>query len=131
MVKNGSGKSTLLKILSGYLSPSKGVVKYFSDDLTPLDNIHKSIAFTAPYVELLEELTINEFLSFHLKFSNSNNLSADEMINIAKLENYRNEYIKNLSSGTKQKLKLSIVFLSEASILLLDEPTMNFDTKKY
>jgi ABC-type multidrug transport system ATPase subunit len=45
------------------------------------------------------------------------------------LENNLENYIKNFSSGMKQKIKLGITFLSDAPIILFDEPTSNLDNE--
>lgn len=48
---------------------------------------------------------------------------------LSQLGMHQQKYIKNFSSGMKQRLKLSLAFLTDSSVLLLDEPTSNFDTK--
>src|SRR5690606_30065650 len=67
---NGSGKSTLLKVLSGSLTPSEGQLLYQKDTSTEIvvEEIHRELTVAAPYVELIEELTLKEMLEFHFKF---------------------------------------------------------------
>mgnify|MGYP005694098101 FL=1 len=43
------------------------------------------------------------------------------------IESFKNTIIKNLSSGTEQKLKLLISFNTKSDFILLDEPTTNLD----
>jgi ABC-type multidrug transport system ATPase subunit len=43
------------------------------------------------------------------------------------LEKSTHKYIKNFSSGMKQRLKLALAFFSESPVMLLDEPTSNLD----
>ena len=48
---NGSGKSTLLKIISGFLSPSKGSVNYAkSGNAISRADVYKSVSYAAPYL---------------------------------------------------------------------------------
>ncbi len=63
---NGSRKSTLLQILSGYVSPTKGELKHqlHNSTLAP-DALYQYIAIAAPYIELIEELNLNELLQYH------------------------------------------------------------------
>ncbi len=127
---NGSGKSTLMKVISGALSPSEGTLKYELDgkDLD-LDKCHSQISLAAPYVDLIEEFTLDELLTFHFKFKP---LLAG--FTIPKLKEilgfqeavYQKE-IKNFSSGMKQRVKLILACCSQASVLFLDEPTSNLD----
>ena len=68
---NGSGKSTLLKILSGHLTPSKGTVQFLpSPEASPLEegSVYQVVSYAAPYIQLIEELTLTELLTFHFKF---------------------------------------------------------------
>ena len=56
---NGSGKSTLLKILSGHLTPSKGKVLYsYQNKALDNANVYRHLAYAAPYIELIEELSL-------------------------------------------------------------------------
>src|SRR5215469_5491338 len=66
---NGSGKSTLLQVLSGSMVLNKGVCTWKMNDATiQPDEIHEYISVAAPYLELIEEMTAKEFLSFHSNF---------------------------------------------------------------
>jgi ABC-type multidrug transport system ATPase subunit len=51
------------------------------------------------------------------------------MISILRLEKARDKFIKNFSSGMKQRLKLGLAMYSESPILMLDEPTSNLDAE--
>ena len=127
--KNGSGKSTLMKIISGYTTPSIGKIEYFKNKEKIKSNLlFQYNAFTAPYIELIEELTLREFLKFHFNFNNNKkNKSINNIIKFISLEDNAENYIKDFSSGMKQKLKLGIIFLSNSPIILLDEPYSNLD----
>ena len=126
---NGSGKSTLLKLISNLITPSGGKIIYTHDDVEIDKEVFiKKIIFTAPYQNLIEELTVKEFLIFHYKFRDyiKNPLT---ILSEFELENFKNTQIKNLSSGSEQKLKLLISFNTKADFILLDEPTTNLDRK--
>ena len=71
---NGSGKSTLIKLISNLITPSGGKIIYTHDDIEIDKEVFiKKIIFTAPYQNLIEELTVKEFLSFHYRFRDSIN----------------------------------------------------------
>ncbi len=66
---NGSGKSTLLQIVSGYSTATEGEMSFEIDGNKMEDSeIFKNISIAAPYLELLEEFTLNETIDFHFKF---------------------------------------------------------------
>jgi ABC-type multidrug transport system ATPase subunit len=126
---NGSGKSTLMLILSGWTLPSNGDVSYIhTDKHINVDQIYQNIDFIAPYTELVEELTLDEFLKFHFRFKTLiPGIRIENIIQKIRLEGDEGKYIRNFSSGMKQRLKLALGLYSTCPVLLLDEPTTNLD----
>ncbi|WP_343522736.1 ATP-binding cassette domain-containing protein [Pedobacter sp.] len=127
---NGSGKSTLLSVLSGSLSPSEGKITFSDTQEIPVENIYRYISLAAPYLELVETLTLRELIDFHFKFKNfAAGLDAKKLIDILGLEKARNKEIKYFSSGMKQRTKLALACCTDTPILFLDEPTSNLDVQ--
>ncbi|HPI54420.1 MAG TPA: ABC transporter ATP-binding protein [Chitinophagaceae bacterium] len=128
---NGSGKSTLLQVISGYLMPSSGQVTYSINGkaLNP-DHVFEEVSFCAPYLELIEEMSLHEFLSYHFKFKPSLR-SVDDIIEYIGLTKASHKQISNFSSGMKQRVKLAQAIFSKTALLLLDEPCSNLDTAGY
>jgi len=126
---NGSGKSTLIRIISGQMPFTSGIVNYKSEGKEiPVENIYKEISIAAPYMELIEELTLEEIWKFHFKFKKGPLVeNTDEVIETLGLIKGKGKAIKNYSSGMKQRLKLGLAFFSDTELLLLDEPTSNLD----
>lgn len=126
---NGSGKSTLLKCLSGAIPLTQGNIKYRSGaTLLPEESWFRSLAIATPYLELPEEFTLNEVLTFHFQFKKPlNQLTTQEIIAILGLEKHQSKSISQFSSGMKQRVKLALAIFSEVPLLFLDEPTTNLD----
>ncbi len=126
---NGSGKSTLLKIILGALSPTSGVVFYKKkDEIVAKEKLPFQITLAGPYLELIEELSANEFLTFFGKFRKfRKGISTHEILEKCLLENAADKLIQNFSSGMKQRLRLGLALFAEAEVVLLDEPTSNLD----
>jgi ABC-type multidrug transport system ATPase subunit len=124
---NGSGKSTLLQVIAGALMHSEGTID-FTDNNNSIDAAiaYKNISIAAPYLELIEEMTAIEFLSFHISFKKLMK-PVDEILQEVNLQSAANKQIRYYSSGMKQRLKLAQAFFSDTSVLLLDEPTTNLD----
>jgi len=124
---NGSGKSTLLQVIAGALMHSEGSIDFTENNKTVDAAIaYKNISITAPYLELIEEMTALEFLSFHTSFKKLI-IPVDEILQEVNLQSATNKQIRYYSSGMKQRLKLAQAFYSDTSVLLLDEPTTNLD----
>ncbi len=124
---NGSGKSTLLQVIAGSLTHNEGNIQYTIDNLqcSPEDQ-YKHMAIAAPYLELIEEMTAIEFLSFHHSFK-ALSVSKETVLQTVQLEKAANKQIRYFSSGMKQRLKLAQAFFSDKPVLLLDEPSTNLD----
>lgn len=128
---NGSGKTTLLKLIAGFLQPSEGKVSYRNqtDEIGP-EQIFKHLAMAAPYLELVEELTLMEFLKFHFSFKKMvPGISMKDFVQETSLSRAADKYIKHFSSGMKTRLKLGLCFFGASPVMLLDEPTSNLDSK--
>jgi ABC-type multidrug transport system ATPase subunit len=128
---NGSGKSTLLQILWGQMLPSSGEIKFFNkDQAIAIEEVFQSIAIATPYMDLLDEFTLEEMVRFHFQFkAPRDGKSVEEIIESIGLSSARKKIISNFSSGMKQRLKLGLAFNTQAEILFLDEPTTNLDKK--
>jgi len=126
---NGSGKSTLLKILSGYLTPSEGnTVLIIDEQEIEKDQQYKHVNFIAPYIQLIEDFTLQELLNFHFRFKNLiPGETQKTLLNILGLKNTKKKFLYQFSSGMKQRVKLILAFLTQSNIILLDEPVTNLD----
>jgi ABC-type multidrug transport system ATPase subunit len=126
---NGSGKSTLLQAIGGAIGISEGKVQYVMPGAeVPSDEVFKYIAIAAPYLELIEEMTVTEFLHFHQAFKPFfPACSIQEIIARVGLVKSAHKQIRYYSSGMKQRVKLAQAIFSDTPVLLLDEPCTNLD----
>lgn len=121
--ENSSGKSTLLKIIGGALAPSKGSV-YYSANLPT----HKIVSFCSPEMHLLDDFTVSQLFELHFQFK-SPKIPMQEQWERSELTPFLAKKYEELSSGLKNKVKLSLALYSQTPALLLDEPCTNFDAK--
>lgn len=127
---NGSGKSTLLSVILGSLTPSEGELKYFSDKEISVENIYQYISFAAPYLDLVEEFTLQETIEFHFQFKPyADGLNAKAVLDLLGLQQSKDKALKHFSSGMKQRTKLALACCAKTPILMLDEPTSNLDAQ--
>jgi ABC-type multidrug transport system ATPase subunit len=126
---NGSGKSTFLQCIAGSLYTTEGKINFNLNGKTlEPEVVYKQLSICAPYLELIEEMTPTEFLSYHASFKpfikGWNATSIIEKIGLAKA---KQKQIRYFSSGMKQRVKLAQAFFSDTPVLLLDEPCTNLD----
>jgi ABC-type multidrug transport system ATPase subunit len=126
---NGSGKSTFLNVLWGQMPPSLGQLTYSKEGYpVPTEDIFKHVAIAAPYMELIDEFTLEEMVKFHFKFKKLRpEIQGHEIYDLMELGHAKTKIISQFSSGMKQRLKLALAFFGQAEVLFLDEPTTNLD----
>lgn len=126
---NGSGKSTLLQGISGGMMLSEGTLEYHEAGrkIDP-EKIYSKVSICAPYLEVMEEMTLLEFFAFHSRFKKL--LPGTEVpmiIDRIGLPQAKHKQIRYYSSGMRQRVKLAQCIFSDTAIVLLDEPCTNLD----
>lgn len=93
-----------------------------------IQQLYQHISIATPYMDLIEEFTLNEHLSFHFRFKplqsgiSLNDIASDIGI-------IRNQAIGEFSSGMRQRLRLALAFYADTPVLFLDEPFSNLDAQ--
>jgi len=124
---NGSGKSTLLQAIAGAIALSEGSIDYAGQ---PPEQVFRLLSLAAPYLEVIEEMTVAEFLHFHGSFKPFiPGISVGEIISRVGLKSAADKQIRYYSSGMKQRVRLAQAIFSDAPMLLLDEPCTNLDVE--
>lgn len=124
---NGAGKTTLFRLALDLYQATTGEV------LNHGLNVAKSEdwkSMTAAYVDngfLIEFLTPEEYFYFHGEVRGLDRSEVDRRL--VRFEKFMNgeilgqkKYIRNFSSGNKQKIGIIAAFLAEPDIIILDEP---------
>ena len=126
---NGSGKSTLLQILWGQLPQTSGSVNYSSkNNPVPTEDVFNQVSIATPYMDLIEEFTLEEQIKFHFRMRTmQEGYTVESIMDKLYLAPAKDKQISNFSSGMKQRLKLGLAFYTKASVLFLDEPGTNLD----
>lgn len=125
---NGSGKSTLLRILAGQLSATEGVVHYVHQGKNiPSERHYRHISWAAPSIDLYDDLTLEEHVSWHFKLRTSRLDNPLDLIEILHLQNDRHKKLRLYSSGMLQRVKVGLALYTDSDLLFLDEPTANMD----
>jgi len=117
---NGSGKSTLFRIISGLIRPQSGLMSHALRPALVFQNPDHQLLLPSCGSELL--LNLPSGLSRSEQRQRIHHLM--EQVGLAGLAGRQ---IHTLSGGQKQRLAIAGALASEATLLLLDEPTALLD----
>lgn len=123
---NGSGKSTLFRTICGLRSEKKGSIK-MTESFKSEKEIKKQIFYFENSAWFNPSLTGKDYLTLFNKQWQADVKLIDEAISFWNMENYINSSIKKYSLGMKQKLLLSLYYISDAPYWILDEPSLALD----
>lgn len=120
---NGAGKTTLINLLCGILNPKSGkIISDFKNDIAylPFNN------------NLYVNLSVIENIKFWYQMYNNKPLDLDDkffnyLLDSLKLNSILNKKSLSLSSGEEKKVSFLIVLLSNAKLIILDEPFNGID----
>ena len=123
---NGAGKTTLLKALLGLTDCDGSLSVLGLDPFRQRRELMQNICFIADVAVLPRWIKVHQLLDFveavHPKFSRKR---AEELLSETKIKS--SAKVKQLSKGMVTQLHLSIIASVDATLLVLDEPTLGLD----
>jgi ABC-2 type transport system ATP-binding protein len=129
---NGAGKSTTMKMLTGFLSPSRGVAKLGGFDVAENRLLAAElIGYLPENGPLYQEMTPSTFLKYvgNARMMDAKRLRdrLDYVAEKCSLHEVWGKAIGKLSRGFRQRVGMAQALLHDPSILILDEPTSGLD----
>ena len=126
---NGSGKTSLLRIIAGLSSFDSGSVDYDSHKLNS-EKYKLNLLYLGHLAALSPELSCIENLKYSSLLGSLNSeLDLSEALSQVGLEKYENDFVGTLSAGQKKRVALSLLFITQSKVWLLDEPFSALDSK--
>jgi len=126
---NGSGKTTTMKAIAGLVGVNHGEIRVCGiDALTRHEEAmsHTSCLIEAP--ALYEHITILKNMQMAARFyPHVEEYRINEVLNIVEMYNYRNDKVRNLSLGMRQRIGLALALLPGSALIILDEPANGLD----
>jgi ABC-type branched-subunit amino acid transport system ATPase component len=135
---NGSGKTTLINIISGFLKPTQGVVKWKGKPVlkfAPYRLNRLGIGRTFQDLRLATQMTVadNILLALEKKmFACPDKIQTkrvDEILEKVSLSEKRNELAGEISYGQQKLLTIGCCIANNAELLLIDEPVVSVDAE--
>jgi len=124
--KNGTGKSTLLRNIAGLLFPDKGKIEVLGFTPGKRQPAFLQEIFIVPEEFYLPDVPLQHLVQYHAPFYPKFNRAQFDKY-ITEFDIPRTSTLQNMSYGQKKKVLISFGLASNASMLLMDEPTNGLD----
>lgn len=129
---NGAGKTTTMRMIAGFTTASKGVVRVAGFDMaTHNHEAARKIGYLPEQPPLYDVLDVSSYLRFVARAKGLPRAAMasqlDRVINACRLEAVTTKEIYKLSKGYRQRVGLAQALLGDPEVLLLDEPTAGLD----
>ena len=141
---NGAGKTTFFNLVSGFLKPTSGAVKFMDSDITgfsPHEIAGKGLVRTFQKTNIFADVSVTESvkIGFHLhrKAGLFDILAAgsvsrredaqirelgEDILAFMGLASWKSHLVKNIPYGKQRMLAIALALAAEPTLLLLDEP---------
>lgn len=129
---NGAGKSTTINHVIGLLRPFSGEITLNGVNIQqdPVD-YKKQIAYVPETPILYDALTLREHIELTIKAYSLNNAEAwsraQKLLKTFRLDNKLDWFPANFSKGMKQKVMICCALMTDAKLLIVDEPFYGLD----
>jgi ABC-2 type transport system ATP-binding protein len=129
---NGAGKTSTIRALAGVLEPTYGEIELMGVDARRHpEEAHRQLGYMPDFAPLYDDLKVWEYLDvFALAYRLPHAIRRDRIdacLDLARLQEKRDEFVRGLSRGMRQRLVLAKTLIPEPKILLLDEPAGGLD----
>jgi len=124
---NGAGKSTTIDMMLGLQEPDEGTAHLFGG--APQDAVKAGrVGAMLQVGQLIRDLTVRELISMVAALY-PRPLGVDETIELTRIEEIADRRTQLLSGGETQRARFAITLVSNADLLVLDEPTAAMDVE--
>ncbi|MGB9070723.1 MAG: ATP-binding cassette domain-containing protein [Candidatus Acidiferrales bacterium] len=132
---NGAGKTTTMRILTGYMPATSGTARVAGFDVfTDSMEVRRHIGYLPEAPPVYPDMSVGTYLDFVLRIKNipadKRRARVDDALEKTSLVDKRNELIKRLSRGYKQRVGLAQALVHDPDVIILDEPTVGLDPKQ-
>jgi ABC-2 type transport system ATP-binding protein len=132
---NGAGKTTTMRILTGFMPATSGTARVSGFDVaTDSLEVRRHIGYLPETPPLYPDMSVGSYLDFVLRIKNipveRRRARVDDALEKTNLGDKRNELVKRLSRGYKQRVGLAQALVHDPDVIILDEPTVGLDPKQ-
>ena len=144
---NGAGKTTLFDVISGFVTPTSGSIRYTGRvelvGRSPAERSLAGIGRSFQNATLFESMTVAETLAVaferrlhgigivanglalprHRRAERAIRVKVEELVDLMGLGAFHDKFISELSTGSRRIVDLACILAHRPKLLLLDEPS--------
>jgi ABC-2 type transport system ATP-binding protein len=129
---NAAGKTTTMRMLTGFLAPTKGMIKIAGYDILANSlEARRHIGYLPEAVPLYTDMTIQSYLEYIARLRGMSRgeikKKVNDVIERCHLDEYTDVLIGKLSKGFRQRVGIAQAIIHEPEVLIFDEPTIGID----
>ena len=130
---SGCGKTTTLRMIAGLEHPTSGSVLFDGEDVSDLAVQDRNVGMVFQRYALFPHMTVEKNVAFGLSVRGVPRAEIaerlDEIIDVVQLSQFRDRFPAQLSGGQMQRVAIARTLITKPSVLMMDEPLANLDTK--
>jgi branched-chain amino acid transport system ATP-binding protein len=137
---NGAGKTTFFNLITGFVPPSAGEIRFEDEDIgnrSVVYRVRRGIVRTFQITEVFPDLTVYENVRVGVETAMGRNgrpwlprtargevaQRADELLQVVGLERRADRVVGELAHGDQRVVEIALALAMRPRLLLLDEPT--------
>lgn len=130
---SGCGKTTTLRMIAGLEVPSGGEICFDGEDVSEVPVQNRNVGMVFQRYALFPHMTVEKNVIFGLKVRGTPRAEIEqrleEILEVVQLQQFRHRFPAQLSGGQMQRVAIARTLITKPSVLMMDEPLANLDTK--
>ncbi len=130
---SGCGKTTTLRMIAGLEVPSDGQICFDGEDVSEVAVQKRNVGMVFQRYALFPHMTVEKNVMFGLKVRGTDKAEIErrleEILDVVQLQQFRHRFPAQLSGGQMQRVAIARTLITNPSVLMMDEPLANLDTK--
>ncbi|MBT0956730.1 ABC transporter ATP-binding protein [Alphaproteobacteria bacterium KMM 3653] len=130
---SGCGKTTTLRMIAGLEVPTYGHILFDDDDVSEVPVQDRQVGMVFQRYALFPHMTVEKNVMFGLKVRGTPKAEIEErleeILDVVQLQQFRHRFPAQLSGGQMQRVAIARTLITKPSVLMMDEPLANLDTK--